>query len=31
MNTRKVKRQRNSDTKNIQQKTTTKLQPWKGQ
>ena len=31
MNTRKVKRHRNSDTKNRQQRTTTKLPPWNGQ
>ena len=30
MNTRKVKRHRNSDTKNRQQRTTTKLLPWNG-
>ena len=31
MNTRKVKCHRNSDTKNRQQSTTTKLPPWNGQ
>ena len=31
MNTRKVKRHRNSDTNNRQQRTTTKLPPWNGQ
>ena len=31
MNTHKVKRQRTSDTKNLQQRTTTKLPPWNGQ
>ena len=31
MNTHKVKRHRNSDTKNGQQKTTTILPPWNGQ
>ena len=31
MNTRKVKRHRNSDTKNRQQRTTAKLPPWNGQ
>ena len=31
MNTRKVKRQRNSDTKNEQQRTATKQPPWNGQ
>ena len=31
MNTRKVKRQRNSGTKNRQLRTTTKLPPWNGQ
>ena len=31
MNTRKVKGHRNSDTKNGQQRTTTKLPPWNGQ
>ena len=31
MNTHKVKRHRNSDTKNRQQRTTTKLPPWNGQ
>ena len=31
MNTRKVKRHRNSDTKNRRQRTTTKLPPWNGQ
>ena len=30
MNTRKVKSHRNSDTKNRQQNTTTKLPPWNG-
>ena len=29
--TRKVKRHRNSDTKNKQQRTKTKLPPWNGQ
>ena len=31
MNTRKVKRHGNSDTKNRQQRTTTELPPWNGQ
>ena len=31
MNTHKVKHHRNSDTKNRQQRTTTKLPPWNGQ
>ena len=31
INPRKVKRHRNSDTKNRQQRTTTKLPPWSGQ
>ena len=31
MNTRKVKRHRNFDTKNRQQRTTTNLPPWNGQ
>ena len=31
MNTSKVQRSRNSDTKNRQQRTTTKLPPWNGQ
>ena len=31
MNTRKVKCHRNSDTKNRQQRSTTKLPPWNGQ
>ena len=31
MKTRKVKRHRNSDTKNRQQRTLTKLPPWNGQ
>ena len=31
MKTRKVKHHRNSDTKNRQQRTTTKLPPWNGQ
>ena len=31
MNTSKVKRHRNSDTRNRQQSTTTKLLPWNGQ
>ena len=30
MSTRKVKRRRNSDTKNRQQRITTKLPPWYG-
>ena len=30
MNTRKVKRHRNSDSKNRQQRTKTKLSPWNG-
>ena len=31
MNTHKVKRHRKTDTKNRQQRTTTKLPPWNGQ
>ena len=31
MNTHKLKRHRNSDTKNRQQRTATKLSPWNGQ
>ena len=31
IDTRKVKHHRNSDTKNRQQRTTTKLPPWNGQ